>query len=67
MSKKYGWVLNLKELVKFNPAFGFYDDLEELVFDLEETLEDSPGDISFGWVEEMIMLNMVVHFNKRDI
>ncbi len=51
MSKKYGSELKLKHLIEFNPAFGFYDNLEELIFDLEETLNDTPEDISFGCVE----------------
>ena len=65
MSKKYGYELDLKDLIKFNPAFGFYDDLEELVLDLEGVLNDTPKDISFGCVEEMLILNMKIHFNKR--
>ena len=36
------------------------------MFDLEETIKNSPSDLTFGGVEEVMMVKMVVYFNKRE-
>lgn len=36
------------------------------MFDLEETIKYSPDDISFGGVEQVMMLKMIVYFNSRE-
>ena len=65
LERKFAASLTHDDLIKADKAFGFFEDLEEIFFDLEETLCDDPDLITFVENEESLTQRKTVDFNGR--
>ena len=65
MQRKFQTNVTLDALIASNKAYGLYEDLDEVLYDLEEILHETPAKVTFVAAKEGMNLYMEVDFNGR--